>query len=305
MGRRGDVRQCPGPLARRKERWFYLLIAPWLLGLVFLQAGPILAAFGIAFVDWPLPNAPTFAGLTHLRALVSDPMVRRALGNTALYALGAVPAGVLLSLALALALNRQGRIPSLFRALLFLPSVVSGAATVLVWGWVFHPRFGPVNAALGAIGIRGPGWLQSETWAMPTLILLSLWTTGASLIIYTAGLQDIPRELLEAAELDGAGRWARLRHITLPLLSPVTFFLLVSNTIAAFQVFTPSYLLTRGGPNNSTLTLPLYIYINAFSWNKLGYASALSASLALLVAGLTWLQFRAARRWVHYTGGAP
>jgi multiple sugar transport system permease protein len=178
-------------------------------------------------------------------------------------------------------------------------------ATILLWGWLFNPRFGAVNALLAEVGIRGPGWLQDEAWAMPTLILMSLWYAGTSMIVYLAALRGVPQELQEAAALDGAGAWARFRHVTWPLISPVTFFLLAVNLIAAFQVFTPTYLLTRGGPNNATLTLPLYIYLNAFAWGRLGYASALATVLLAVVLVLTLLQFRLAARWVYYPGAEP
>ena len=292
-----------GPLSRRRERWFYLLILPWLMGLVLFQAGPLLAGLGIAMTDWPLPQPPRFVGLDHFSAIWQDAIAWRALLNTVYYALGVVPLGLALSLGLALLLNTARVATPFFRSLFFLPSVINGAATVLVWGWAFHPQFGPVNAALGGLGIQGPGWLQSEPWAMPTIILMGLWNTGANILIYLAALQGTPVDLLEAATLDGAGRFQRFRRIVLPLISPVTFYLIVSNTIAAFQIFTPTYLLTRGGPNNATLTLPLYIYLNAFRYGRLGYGSALAVLLMVITLALAWLQFRLARRYVFYLGG--
>jgi multiple sugar transport system permease protein len=295
----------PGALARKRERWFYLLISPWLVGLLLFQAGPILGAFLLSFAEWPLPRAPELVGLAHFRTLAADPLLGRTLLNTLYYAAGTVPAGILLGLGLALLVRRPRAGISMFRAIFFLPAVISGVATVLVWGWVFNPQYGIANALLGLLGIRGPGWLQDESWAMPALILMSLWNVGTNMVVYLAALQGVPRDLQEAAALDGAGRWARFRHVTLPLISPVTFFLIVVNLIVAFQVFTPTYLLTRGGPNNATLTLPLYIYLNAFAWGRLGYASALALVLFVLVLALTLLQFRLADRWVFYAGGAP
>ena len=292
-----------GTLARRRERWFYLLISPWLVGLVLFQAGPMLAAFFLSFAEWPLPRPPTFVGLAHFRTLLADPLLGRALFNTAYYALGTVPSGIALGLFLALVLNVRRRGVGLFRTIFFLPAIVSGVATVLLWGWVFNPRYGIANSLLSLLGIRGPGWLQDEAWAMPALILMSLWSVGTNMIVYLAALQGVPHELYEAASLDGAGRWASFRRITWPLISPVTFFLVVVNLIGAFQVFTPTYILTRGGPNNATLTLPLYIYLNAFSWGKIGYASALALVLFAVILALTLLQFRLAERWIFYAGG--
>jgi len=176
-------------------------------------------------------------------------------------------------------------------------------ATTLLWGWIFNPRFGLANALLSLVGVHGPAWLQDEYWAMPALILMSLWNVGVNMLVYLAALQGIPAELREAAALDGAGRWSVFRHVIWPLISPVTFFLVVVNVIGSFQVFTPTYILTRGGPNNATLTLPLYIYLNAFSWSKLGYASALAFCLFVLILVLTVAQFRLAQRWVFYVGG--
>ena len=220
--------------------------------------------------------------------------------NTAYYTLGVVPTGVALGLLLALLLRREQRGVYLFRTIFFLPVVVSGVAMALLWAWVFNPRYGAINALLAYLGIAGPGWLQDEAWAMPALILMSLWGAGANMVIYIAALRDIPHELLEASTLDGAGRWSRFRHVTWPLLSPISFYLLVVNVIGSFQAFTPIYVITRGGPNNATLTLPLYIYLNAFSWDKLGYASALSLILLLFVLALTAIQFCLARAWVFY-----
>jgi multiple sugar transport system permease protein len=296
-------RSSLGALGKRRERWFYLLISPWLLGFVLFQAGPIAGAFLLSFADWPLPRPPRFVGLEHLRTMVGDPLLGRTLFNTAYYALGVVVGGLALGLGLALLLHRRRRGVYLFRTIFFLPAIVSGVATVLLWGWVFNPRYGLVNALLALIGIRGPLWLQDEAWAMPALILMSLWTVGTNMVVYLAALQGVPRDLQEAAALDGAGRWARFRYVTWPLISPVTFFLVVVNLIAAFQVFTPTYILTRGGPNNATLTLPLYIYLNAFAWGRLGYASALAMVLFLLILALTLLQFWLADRWVFYQGG--
>jgi multiple sugar transport system permease protein len=290
-------------LSKRRERWFYLLIAPWLIGLILFQAGPILSAFLLSFTEWPLPRPPSFVGLAHLSTLWSDALFGRSLLNTVSYALGTVPASLAIGLGLALLLSQKRRGVYLFRTLFFLPSVISGVAMAFLWAWVFNPRFGILNALLAYVGIRGPAWLQDEAWAMPALIVMSLWGVGTTMVIYLAALRDVPQELIEAAALDGAGRWARFRHVTWPMISPVTFYLLVVNTLASFQVFTPIYILTKGGPNNATLTLPLYIYLNAFSWGRLGYASALSAVLFLLVLALTGVQFLLARRWVFYSGG--
>lgn len=291
-------------LQRRRERWFYLLIAPWLIGFVLFQGGPILGALALALVEWRLPQPPQFVGFEHFRLLVQDALLGRTLFNTLYYTAGTVPLGLALGLGLATLLNRRQRGVTLFRAIFFLPVVISGVAMTLLWAWIFNPQHGPLNALLTTLGIVGPGWLYAERWAMPALILISLWGVGVNMVVYLAALQHTPAELLEAAALDGANPWQRFCYIVWPLLTPVTLYLLVVNLIGAFQVFTPSYILTRGGPNNATLTLPLYIYLNAFAWNKLGYAAALGLVLLLLVLAVTFVQFRLAGRWVFYQGSA-
>jgi multiple sugar transport system permease protein len=286
----------------RHERWFYLLISPWLIGFVLFQGGPLLAALLLAFTNWEWPQPPAFAGLTHFQTMTADPLFAKTLLNSAYYAFGTVPLGIGVGLGLALLVNRRLRGIIIFRAIFFLPVVISGVALALLWGWLFNPRFGPVNNILAAIGITGPGWLQDKNWAMPSLILMSVWQAGINMVIYLAALQQVPAALHEAAALDGAGTLGRFRHITWPLISPVTLYLTVIGFIASFQLFTPTYILTQGGPENATLTLPLYIYFNAFSWGQPGYAAALAAVLFLLILGLTLLQFRLARRWVFYAG---
>jgi len=292
-----------GRLARRRECWFYLLISPWLVGLILFQSGPILGALLLSFIHWPLPQAPRFVGLAQLGALVADRLFWRALANSVYYAAGSIAPSMALGLALALAFRPERRATHLLRAVVFLPVILPGVATAFVWGWMFNPRYGAINALLAAVGVRGPGWLFDEAWAMPALILMSLWSAGSSMLVYLAALRSVPAELYEAAALDGAGRWSAFRHITWPLLSPATSLLLTINMIAAMQVFTPTYALTRGGPNNATLTLPLCTYFNAFVWGRLGYASAQALALFALILGLTLLQMRVSRGKVFYMGG--
>jgi multiple sugar transport system permease protein len=290
---------------RRDERRFYLFILPWLLGLVLFQAGPILAALALSLTDWNLVASPEWRGLTHYDELANDPLFRTALRNTLYYSLVSVPLGVGLAFALALLVNRSWFGMGIFRTVFLLPALVSGAAIALVWGWLFNPRFGAINSVLRALNLPTPGWLADPSWAMPTIILLSLWSVGGTMLIYLAGLRTIPSELYDAARIDGAGPLALTRYVTLPLLSPTTYFLLVVGTIMSLQLFTPTYILTEGGPRNSTLTLPLYIYRNAFEFQEFGYAAALSVVLILLTLILTLIQVTVARRWVFYAGAAP
>jgi multiple sugar transport system permease protein len=298
-----NPRKKIGTLERQRERWFYLLVSPWLLGFILFQLVPLTGVFLLSFHNWPLPNAPYFVGVEHLTHLFGDQIFKQTLMNTITYALGTVPTRIALGLILALLLNRELHAIAVWRSIFFLPVVISGVATTLLWGWIFNPKYGLVNHLLSYLGISGPGWFYDEAWAMPALILMSLWNVGVNMVVYLAALQNIPLELKEAAKLDGARGWKRFVHITWPLLSPATFYLLIVNLIGAFQVFTPTYILTRGGPNNATLTLPLYIYLNVFSYARLGYGAALSWFVLMLILGFTIVQFRFSRSWVFYTRG--
>lgn len=289
-------------LARQREKWFFLLISPWLIGFILFMAGPILLSVLLSLTDWQFTRRPEIVGASHYQELLRDPLVAKTLFNSLYYALGTVPTGLVIGLGLALLVNNRARGMAFFRTVYFLPAVISGVATTLMWGWVFNPRYGMLNTALSQFGIQGPAWLQDQRWAMPALIVIGLWTAGTNMVVYLAALQGIPEDLREAAALDGAGALSVFRHITLPLIAPVTFYLLVVNLIGAFQVFTPAYLLTQGGPNFATLTLPLYIYLNAFSWGKFGYAASLASLMFALILAMTFVQFRLADRWVIYLG---
>jgi multiple sugar transport system permease protein len=289
-------------MRRREQRRFYLFILPWLVGFVAFQAGPMLLALGVSFTDWLLVSTPEWQGLKHYRRLAQDDIFWTALKNSLYFAGVTVPVGIALAFGLALLLNREWTGMGIFRTIFFMPALVSGVALALVWGWLFNPRLGAVNALLRAFDLPAPNWLGDPGWAMPAIMLLSIFGIGGTMLIYLAGLQNIPRELYDAAKLDGAGWWSVTRHVTLPMISSVTFFLFVVGTIQALQLFTPTYVLTGGGPRNSTLTLPLYIYQNAFDYQRYGYASALTVVLLLLTLILTLLQLLFARRWVYYAG---
>ncbi|GAB4494848.1 MAG: sugar ABC transporter permease [Anaerolineales bacterium] len=273
-----------------KEHWFYLLITPWLIGLIAFFLLPLTGALGMTLFEWHLPQSPQWVGAQHFIRLTADPLFSKTLQNNLLYALGSVPLGLALALFLATQLHTKLRSAALLQTTFVLPAALTGVATTLLWGWVFNPRYGLINTLLAQIDIRGPGWLQDEHWAMPALILISLWSSGINLLVYRAALQTIPAELYEAAALDGATPRRRFWHITLPLLRPVSAYLAVVNFIGALQLFTPVYLLTGGGPNYATLTLPLYIYQNAFAWGQIGYAAALAACLLLITLIFAILQ---------------
>jgi multiple sugar transport system permease protein len=290
-----------GRLSRHKERWFYVLILPWVIGFLVFQLIPILSVGVLSFSRFNVVSGITWIGLENFKTLFRDPLVAKTMLNTLYYTFVSVPLGLIFAFFLALLLNQKLRGVVIFRTIFFLPAVVSGVAVTLLWGWIFNPKYGLINAMLAWFGIRGPAWLMSETWAMPSVIIMSLWGVGWMMLIYLAGLQDIPQELYEAAEIDGASRLKRMLHITIPMISPVTFFLFITSIIGSMQVFTPTYVLTRGGPNNATMTISLLTFFSAFMWDKMGFASALALLLFLFIMAITLFQFGVGKHWVYYT----
>lgn len=286
---------------RNLEGW--LFVSPWVIGFVLWTLGPMAASFVLAFTEWDLISPPRWAGTGNIRELVSDPLVPQALKVTTIYALTSVPLQMVLGLGLAMLLNSKIRGLRFYRTAFYLPSVLSGVAVAILWRWLFSPEFGLINLLLDQIGIRGPAWLADERWALPSLVLMSLWHVGAGTIIYLAGLQGIPSDLYEAAEVDGARGWKRFWHITLPMITPVLYFQLIVGIIAALQIFTEPLIMTRGGPNNATLTIFLYLYRNAFEYFRMGYASALAWVLFAYILLLTLLVVRSSAAWVYYEGG--
>lgn len=278
----------------------YVFMAPAILGLLLFWLGPMLASVLLSFTSYDMLGSPQWTGLENYRQLMGDELFWKSLRVSAIYSVVSVPLVLAVSLLLAVLLNQRIRGMYVFRSIYYLPTVMSGVAVAMLWRWMFNSEYGVINALLGRIGIAGPAWLQSETWALPALIFTSLWTVGGSILIWLAGLQGIPQELYESAEIDGAGRVRRFLHITLPMISHITFFNLVLGIIGALQVFAEAFVMTGGGPNNSTLLLSLYLYRNAFQYLKMGYASALAWVMFLIVLALTLLVFRSAPFWVHY-----
>jgi multiple sugar transport system permease protein len=291
------------PAARREAITFYLCISPWIVGVVVFVAGPMLASLGISFTRWELLSPPQFVGLRkYQRMFTRDPLFWQSLKVTALYTAAYVPTELVGGLALAVLMNRRVRGITVFRAIYYLPSVLSGVAFVVVWMWLLHPTAGLINTALRLVGIQGPRWLADPGTALIALWMMSLWGLGRAAVIYLAGLKAVPGELLEAAAIDGAGRWKRFWRVTLPLLTPTIFFNLVLSIISTFQTFTSAFVATDGGPLDSTLFYVLYLYRQAFQNFNMGYASALAWVLFVIVLALTLLVVRSARRWVYYEG---
>ena len=302
--------QKTGKLARREAREFYLFVLPWIVGLILFDVGPIVASFVIGLTDWSLLESPKFIGLQNYVEMFNDPLFFKSLGNSAFYGFFSVGLGLMVSFSLALLLNQKVIGMPLFRTIFYLPSVVSGIAVALLWGNILHPDFGLLNTVLGWVGIKGPGWLSSPLWSKPSLILMSLWAAGGSMVIYLAGLQSVPAHLYEAAEIDGAGPWQKFKTVTIPMMSPVIFYNLIVGIIASLQNFVQVLIMTSGfssqpgGPANSTMMYGLYLYLNAFSFLRMGYASALAWVLLIIIIVITTMQFRLARTWVFYEGEA-
>lgn len=275
-----------------------LFLGPSLVGITAFVVVPILTSFGLAFTNWDLLTAPRFVGLDNFRRLLVDPEFWTTLRNTVKYLVGYVPLVLILALAIAVALNQRLPARGFFRALYFLPVVTSWVAVSLMWMWLYNPVFGLVNNFLGWFGIRGPGWLFDANWAMPAVILTSVWKdTGFMMVILLAGLQGIPGEYYEAASIDGASPWQKLRFITVPLLMPALFFALMISLIGSFQVFDQVYIMTGGGPAGATMVLMERIVRNAFGYNRMGYAAAMSWILFVFIFVVSFLMTRLRRKW--------
>lgn len=269
------------------------MVAPALLHAALWIGLPVVASVALAFTSYDVLTAPRFVGLDNFRDMLEDDVFRKAVVNTLVYTFFTVPVGMALGLLAALALNTGLRARGVFRTAVFLPQVTATVAIALVWLWIYNPRSGLLNILLGVFGIEGPAWLSSMSWAMPSVVLVGIWQgIGMKMLIYLAALQSLPRELYEAASVDGATRVRQFFSLTLPLLKPATFFVLITSMISAFQSFDQIYILTDGGPANSTTMMTYEIYKSAFREFRVGYASAQSLVLFLLLMGFTLVNRR-------------
>ena len=289
----------------------YLFASPWLIGFFGLALGPMIVSFGLSFLEWKGINAENirWVGLGNYAEACRDPDVLTALWNTAFYSFLSVPLVLMVALGLAMLLNQPLKGVALFRTIFYMPSVIGGVATIMMWMWVFNPDYGLLNTALrqalrlvGVTRAELPAWIFEERWAKPSLILMSLWGSGAAMLIFLAALQNVPTALYEAAELDGAGWWEKFIHVTVPQISPAIFFNLVMGMIGSFQVFTQAFLMTGGGPNKATLFYVLHLYNTAFQNFRIGYASALAWILFVIIMAFTLLVLRSGKLWVYYEG---
>ncbi|MEQ8821360.1 MAG: sugar ABC transporter permease [Sumerlaeia bacterium] len=290
----------------RKERHSLgeglLFISPWLIGLTVFILLPAFMAFYYSLCDYSVLKDPVFIGPGNYVDLATDATFWKSLWNTVFFAALALPLGTFLSIGLALLLNTPIFARPFFRTIFFLPSLVPLVALAILWQWIFNGNFGVLNHLLGLVGIDGPDWLGSTTWSKPALVVTGLWGAGHAMVIYLAGLQDVPRSLYEAATIDGAGWWQKTLNVTLPMLTPVIYFNLIMGCIVILQVFAVPYIMTGGGPARSTLFYTMYLFDQAFQYLNMGYACAMAVVLFVLIALLTASAHFLSRKHIYYAG---
>jgi multiple sugar transport system permease protein len=301
----GMTRRRWSPVARRNLINGLLFASPWILGLAIFWVYPICASLYYSFTEFNAIQAPKWVGLQNFVALFADDLFWTASYNTLWFAVVSIPLAIIsaFGLALLLNLNIHGRI--VYRTIYFLPTLVPSVALALVWIYLFNPATGLVNVPFDWIGVRGPCWNACAAWSRPTMVLLALWIIGGQVVLYLAGLQDVPQELYDAAAVDGANAWYRFSAVTLPMMTPVIFYHLVTSVIGAFQFFEIPFIMTggTGAPSNTLLFYSIYLFKNAFAYFKMGYASAMAWILFLVVVVSTVLLFRSSARWAYYGGG--
>ena len=286
----------------RTREWLngYFFAAPFLLGFFVFVAFPMLFSIWLMFQQWDLLSDARFVGLSNIEKVLTDELALKSLYNSAFYTVLAVPVQLVISFTLALALSQAIKLRSIYRAGFYLPIIIPVVATAVVWQRVFHPEFGILNEVLGWLGVPPQKWLFDPNLAKPAFILMSFWMIGRQMVIFIAGLGNIPTQLLEAAEIDGAGKLRSLFSVTVPLMTPLIFYNMVIAIINSFQTFVPSLIMTDGGPQHETLFVVLNIYRQGFQFFNMGYASALAWELFIIVVGFTIAQFYMSNRWVYY-----
>jgi len=278
-------------------------ISPWIIGFLFFCLYPVGASIYYSFCDYDILQSPIWIGALNYSDMFQDPVFWKALWNTIYFAAISLPLGLIVALLIAVLLNQKVRGQSIFRTVFFLPSLVPIVASSMIWLWILNGKFGLLNYGLSYLGIDGPNWLTDEYWTKPSIILMAVWGVGGAVIIYLAALQDVPRSLYESADIDGASSWTKLRHITIPLISPVIYFNLIMGIIGSLQVFAqPFIMFGGGGTNRSALFYAVYLYQNAFDYNQMGYACAMAWILFLIILGLTWMATQSTRKHIFYAG---
>ncbi|MBV7337860.1 sugar ABC transporter permease [Chloroflexi bacterium TSY] len=282
----------------------YLCVSIWVIGFLIFSLGPMIATAVLSFHRWDLIGTPRFIGIDNYAKLFQDDLFGQSLKVTVLYGLGRVPLGIAAGLLTALLLNQRVKLLGMWRVLYYMPVVLPPVAISLLWMWIYNPRYGILNGFLwNAFGIQGPAWLESTTWVLPSLMIMAVWSAmGRNMLIYLSGLQSISQDLYDAANVDGAGAWRKFLAITIPMLSPVIFFNLITGMIDTFKLFTQAYVMTNGGPRNASLFFYYYLFQNAFQRFKMGYASTMAVVVTILIMVLTILVFRTSKAWVYYEG---
>lgn len=289
---------------RRDGRIGLLFASPWILGFGVLLAYPLVASFLYSFTNFSVLRPPKWVGLANYQELAGDEVFRKAMGNTLVYVLGAVPLGTVVAIGLAMLLNAKVKGMPFYRTMFFLPTLVPLVAQATLFAWIFNGQYGLVNAGLHRFGAPEPNWMGDPAWAKVTLVLIAVWGCGQAMIIYLAGLQDVPVSLYEAADLDGAKAWAKTRNITLPMISPVILFNVIMGIIGSVQIFAvPQVMFPDGAPARSTYMAAMYLYDNAFRFQRMGYASAMGWVMFLLILVLTFVSLRISDRHMHYEKG--
>lgn len=284
--------------------WGYIFAAPWIIGFLVFGIYPMGMSLYYSLCQFDVLRFPLFIGLNNYKTLLfDDPYFWTTIANTLYYVGFRTPLCIFGSLLLALLLHNSLRGARVFRTIFFIPSVITGVVLSVIWLWMYNPQYGLINTILAYFGVQGPLWLQSHEWSKPAIVLMSLWSIGGGrMLVFLAALQGIPKHLYEVVDLDGGGWWQKFIHVTLPLISPVLFLWTVMEVIISFQVFVEAYVMTKGGPLNSTLFYNLYLYNKAFGDYSMGYASALAWLLLIITLVITIFQFKIGRRWVYYEG---
>ncbi|MFC3804051.1 carbohydrate ABC transporter permease [Cohnella sp. GCM10012308] len=291
-------------LKTKEEIAGYLFALPAILGLLVWTIGPMVASLGISLTDWQILSAAKWVGFDNYRTVFAEDLFfKKSLLVTFYFAIGSVVFTMLASVIVALFMNYGVRGQAAFRTVFYLPTIVPIVASSMLWVWLFNPDFGLLNTVLKSLGLPPLMWIYDEATVIPSLILMSMWGCGSAALIILAGLQDVPKHLLEAVEIDGGNGWHKFRYVTIPMITPVIFFNLVMGLIGSLQAFAQAYVMTGGGPNNGTLFYVYLIYREAFQYNHFGYASALSWILFVAIAALTAGVFKSSKAWVHYGGG--
>ena len=298
------VKQKMTAREKREERWGFLFSLPCILGFLIFALLPMIVSLVLSFMDYNFTVGGSFIGLSNYKTLFSgeDPYFYKSLTVTIIYVLMSVPTAMIFAFFMAMLLNTNVRGKGFFRTVFYLPTVVPIVAMAAIWMWIFNPDMGLANNILKAMQLPVSKWLSGESSVIPTLVFINLWTTGSTMVIFLAGMQDVPKQLLEAVEIDGGGFWAKLFHVTIPMMTPTIFYNVVMGVINGFQIFTQSYVMTQGGPNNSSLFYVYYLYREAFEFSRMGKACAVAWVLFIIIMILTAVIFKFSDRWVYYGG---